>query len=190
MGFDVGDGRVVGLADRLQRVPAEDRCGGAADTPAAGVGVVPRAGEGLLDYLVDLLGQVPLGHRETLWRVVADDPGQYADVVFVHDYGLIGVPGRVDDGARDLQGLRQEVQGILGVLDDPVPQLAQPLGEGGVLRRAQLDALVEGGLDGVQDLRRRRWRSGLVAWTGLGPHEGQQLLQDADALRVQDEGSS
>lgn len=101
--------------------------------------------------------------------MVVDDPGQDSDVVVVQDDGLVGVAARVHDGAGDLERLGQEVQGVLGVLDDPVPQLPQALGEGGVLRRLWLDALVEGDLDGVQDLRRRRGRLDLVVRGGRLP---------------------
>lgn len=41
VGFDVGDGGVIRLPHRLQRVPAEDRGGGAAGASVASVGVVP-----------------------------------------------------------------------------------------------------------------------------------------------------
>lgn len=41
VGFDVGDGGVIGLPHRLQHVPAEYCCGSAAGASVASVGVVP-----------------------------------------------------------------------------------------------------------------------------------------------------
>jgi hypothetical protein len=51
-----------------------------------------------------------------------NDPGQDTHVVVVeHDDGFVGVLLGVHDGAGDAECFGQKLQGVLGVLDDPVP---------------------------------------------------------------------
>jgi hypothetical protein len=47
-------------------------------------------------------------------------------VVVQYDDGFVGVLLGVDDGAGDPECLGQEVEGVLGVLNDPVPQPPDP----------------------------------------------------------------
>ena len=54
--------------------------------------------------------------------MLVDDPRQDTYVVVIQDDdGLVGVLLSIDDGAGDPECFGQEVQGVLGVLDYPVP---------------------------------------------------------------------
>ncbi|MEU1813164.1 hypothetical protein [Micromonospora aurantiaca (nom. illeg.)] len=78
-------------------------------------------------------------------------------VIVEHD-GFLGVFPGIHDGAGNSEGLREEVQGVLGCLDDPVTQQPDSFREGDVLRRPGFYSLVESSLDSIQDLRCGRRR--------------------------------
>jgi hypothetical protein len=76
--------------------------------------------------------------------MIAGDPRQDPDMIVVEHDSLAGMLLGVHDGAGDAERFGQELQGVLSVLDDPVPQQPDPLREGGVREIISLGEQADG----------------------------------------------